>query len=346
VRHICFNASSFASSRGEGTNKDYKHGVLLRTLTLVEAYDRVTHVHANKKRQGKNREVRAATSRVDSLKLSKQWFPDIAEALAQYVSGCATQLCHEEMGSNGNYRVVGCYDPSGVPEDDEMSTDITLAHVADVPEVDGATLDLTRFTAHLDNAKLAEKDPFRRLGLASFLASQPDVSQSKVLRVENNLHRMSQYLVFYDPVTVQSSEGTGNVTIFKSHWCACGMATTAGLPCRHFYASHRHMGWAGFHMQFINSRWHTSQPKSAMLWTYGNGDLRVTAPIVAPVTAKLVRVHCAGSIQVMAIPVDQQRHARQVYGNIWGKSRTVTSLICMDYGYVQERGRGPPCRPR
>jgi hypothetical protein len=91
-------------------------------------------------------------------------------------------------------------------------------------------------------------------------------------------------------------------------------------------------------MQLINSRWHTSQPKSAMLRTYGNGDLRITAPIVAPVTTKIVPVHCTGNYKVLAIPVDEQRHARQVYMNLWGKSRTVTSLICVDYGYVQERG--------
>jgi hypothetical protein len=118
----CFIASSFPTSRGEGTNKDYKHGVLPRTLTLEEAYDRVTQLYANKNRQGKIREIRAATSRVDSLKVSKQWFPDIAEALAQHASGYATQICQEEMGSSGNYRVVGCYDPSGVPQDDPTAT--------------------------------------------------------------------------------------------------------------------------------------------------------------------------------------------------------------------------------
>eukprot|EP00873_Tetraselmis_striata_P001990 jgi/Tetstr1/422254/TSEL_001250.t1 len=31
-----------------------------------------------------------------------------------------------------------------------------------------------------------------------------------------------------------------------------------------------------------------------------------------------------------------QRHARQLYGKLWGKSRTVTSLICVDYGYVEQ----------
>eukprot|EP00873_Tetraselmis_striata_P046030 jgi/Tetstr1/466294/TSEL_010827.t1 len=39
-----FTASSFASSREEGANKDYKHGVLLKALTLEEAYEQVTKV--------------------------------------------------------------------------------------------------------------------------------------------------------------------------------------------------------------------------------------------------------------------------------------------------------------
>jgi hypothetical protein len=74
-----------------------------------------------------------------------------------------------------------------------------------------------------------------------------------------------------------------------------------------------------------------------MLWTYGSGDIRVTAPIAAPVTTKLVHVHFAGNNHVLDIPVDKLRHSRQVYENLWGKSRTVTSLIRVDYGYVQER---------
>jgi hypothetical protein len=51
------------------------------------------------------------------------------------------------MGSSGNYEVVGCYDSS-----DDKSAKITLTRIADVPEVDGATLHLSCFTLtkHLD----------------------------------------------------------------------------------------------------------------------------------------------------------------------------------------------------
>jgi hypothetical protein len=60
------------------------------------------------------------------------------------------------MGSKGNYQVVGRYESSGVLKDDDKPADIiTLAHVAGVPEVDGATLDLSCFKAHLDHAKQA-----------------------------------------------------------------------------------------------------------------------------------------------------------------------------------------------
>jgi muramidase (phage lysozyme) len=34
--------------------------------------------------------------------------------------------------------------------------------------------------------------------------------------------------------------------------------------------------------------------------------------------------------------VDTQRHATQVYRKLYRKSRTVASLICMEYGCVQE----------
>jgi hypothetical protein len=39
---------------------------------------------------------------------------------------------------------------------DDKPAAITMTHAADVPEVDGATLYLSRFTAHLDHAELAE----------------------------------------------------------------------------------------------------------------------------------------------------------------------------------------------
>jgi len=145
-----FTASSFASSRGEGANKDYKHGVLLRTLTLEEAFDRVWEVQARKAKKTEIREIHAETSLVDADKLCKQWFPDITDKLAEHVSGYATQLCHEEMGSSGNYRVVACHEAAAVPDDEDLEGEVTLHPVAEVPQVDPGTLDLRRFTEHLD----------------------------------------------------------------------------------------------------------------------------------------------------------------------------------------------------
>eukprot|EP00873_Tetraselmis_striata_P019447 jgi/Tetstr1/439711/TSEL_028130.t1 len=124
--------ASFASSRSEGANKDYKNGVLLRTLTLEEAFDRVREVQARKAKKTEIREIHAETSLVDADKLCEQWFPDITDKLAEHVSGYATQLCHEEMGSSGNYRVVACHEAAAVPDDEDLEGEVTLHPVAEV----------------------------------------------------------------------------------------------------------------------------------------------------------------------------------------------------------------------
>eukprot|EP00873_Tetraselmis_striata_P033371 jgi/Tetstr1/453635/TSEL_040591.t1 len=136
--------------RGEGANKDCKHGVLLRTLTLEQAFDRVREVQVRKAKKTEIREIHAGTSRVDADKLCKQWFPDITDKLAEHVSGYATQLCHEEMGSSGNYRVVACHEAAAVPDDEDLEGEVTLYPVAEVPQVDPGMLDLRRLTEHLD----------------------------------------------------------------------------------------------------------------------------------------------------------------------------------------------------
>eukprot|EP00873_Tetraselmis_striata_P034440 jgi/Tetstr1/454704/TSEL_041590.t1 len=130
-----FTAASFASSRSEGANKDYKHGVLPRTLTLEEVFDRVREVQARKAKKTEIREIHAETSLVDADKLCKQWFPDITDKLAEHVSGYATQLCHEEMGSSGNYRVVACHEAAAVPDDEDLEGEVTLHPVAEVLDI-------------------------------------------------------------------------------------------------------------------------------------------------------------------------------------------------------------------
>jgi hypothetical protein len=92
--------------------------------------------------------------RLDKAIQASTRFPDILDALAHHVLSHATQLYHEEMGNNGNYQMMCCYDSSTVLSDDDTPAATTLTLVADVPEVHEATLDLSRFTAHLDHAEL------------------------------------------------------------------------------------------------------------------------------------------------------------------------------------------------
>eukprot|EP00873_Tetraselmis_striata_P006493 jgi/Tetstr1/426757/TSEL_001694.t1 len=100
-------------------------------LDIPEAFDRVREVQACKAKKTEIREIHAGTSRVDADKLCKQWFPDITDKLAEHVS----QLCHEEMGSSGNYGVVACHEAAAVPDDEDMEGEVTLHPVAEVLDI-------------------------------------------------------------------------------------------------------------------------------------------------------------------------------------------------------------------
>ena len=284
-----------------------------------------------KKKKGQIREIHNGTTRVDANRLSSQWFPDIAAGLDAFVSGYATQLCQEEMGSSGNYRLNAVYEPGNLPVDEDQQAEVELTQLAAIPEVDANTLDLKRFSQHLDNLELNEKDPFRRAGIGAFLSKHPEVTDFRLLQVQNQLHIVSQYLVFYEPVEMETT-----TKLYKSHWCTCGMETTAGIPCRHYFVAHRQMSWAAFHFPLVNIRWHKAKLNSCELWTYGNHKSKVSIAIPVIDHEKATSVHLPALDSTVAIPVHQQRHSKQMYGKLWGKSRTMTSLICVDYGSVQE----------
>ena len=327
-----FTASSFASSRGEGANKDYKSGVVLRSLSLCEAYDQVTSVQDRKSKNEKIREIRAGTSRVDSQKLCKQWFPDISKALDDRVSGYATQLCHEEMGSSGNYTLLGIYEPGRVPQDEDAEGHVTLNPVAEVPDVNAGALDISRFTTHLDNAELAEKDPFRRAGVASFLSSRPGILEScKVAHIQTTCTGSASTSCSTTPWTWREGRST-NRTGVPAGWRqqpACP-AVTSSLPL-------------DTAMGRLPSQ--PDQPKMAQegatirgVWTYGNAStmVKISLPDDSTSVRRTATVHCPGLDKELDLPVHEHRRAKQAYGKLWGKSWTVTSLICLDFGYLQQ----------
>eukprot|EP00873_Tetraselmis_striata_P022645 jgi/Tetstr1/442909/TSEL_030972.t1 len=64
---------------------------------------------------------------------------------------------------------------------------------------------------------------------------------------------------------------------------------------------------------------------------------KVTIPLPAPSPGRrTTSLHCPGLDAPVDYPVNEQRRADQVYGKFWGKSRTVTSLICVDFGHFHE----------
>eukprot|EP00873_Tetraselmis_striata_P044684 jgi/Tetstr1/464948/TSEL_009682.t1 len=84
-------------------------------------------------------------------------------------------------------------------------------------------------------------------------------------------------------------------------------------------------------------RWHTTKLKSAQLRSYGNRASKATIPLpTLSSNCRTTSVHCPGLDAPVEIPVNEQRRAKQVYGKLWGKSHTVTSLICVDFGHAHE----------
>jgi len=63
-----------------------------------------------------------------------------------------------------------------------------------------------------------------------------------------------------------------------------GEPITAGYPCRHYFAAHRHVQWAAFHLHLINSRWHVMTQQAVDLSTCvrhkGQCDLHPTRGVL------------------------------------------------------------------
>ena len=59
-------------------------------------------------------------------------------------------------------------------------------------------------------------------------------------------------------------------------------------------------------------------------------------PIPVPVSHQSTTVQCRALQEDIDLPVHEWRKAKKAYGRMWGKSCTVTTLICMDYGYLRE----------
>ena len=320
-----FTASSTSSSRGEGANKDLKADLKkARGLTLLQAYNHIKTVHEKKRQKEQVRQIRTGTAFVDARKLTAEWFPELTTALRGTVSGYCEEKIREQMGSSGNYRVAAIIDNATVPEEGDL-TGLGLA--AEVEEVQGGNLDLSAFVCRLQDASVRDKDPFRRSGVATFLERHPGLQDFRILQVENMMHAVSQYLVFYD--AIQLDQGA---KVYKQFWCTCGEVATAGYPCRHFFAAHRHVQWAGFHLHQVLPRWQLREVSDTPLLSYGNKN--AVSVVSRPEDQQQRTTTQTVGDSLVQVPVDVHRETKRTYGKVWGLARTAVSLLCMDNGKV------------
>ena len=282
-------------------------------------------MHERKRQREQVRQIRTGTAFVDARKLTSEWFPELTAAINGTVSGYCVEKMGEQMGSSGNYRVAAIIDNGALPAEGDLSG---LGLAAEVEEAHDGNLDLSAFVCKLQDAGVRDKDPFRRSGVATFLERHPDLQDFRILQVENMMHAVSQYLVFYDAIQLEQG-----AKVYKQFWCTCGEVATAGYPCRHFFAAHRHVQWAGFHLHQVLPRWHLREVIDTPLLSYGSKNAVSVVSRPEELQQRTTIMHTLGDSMVQ-VPVDVQRESKRMYGKVGGLARTAVSLLCVDNGKV------------
>ena len=274
-----FTCSTRSTSRGEGSNKDYKVGNK-RNIDVVQVYKNITEVQDSKKKRRLQTDVAANIDSVGAVECAHLWFQEATRIFKQNCSPYAQQLVHRQMVRSGNYYVkeqcaAGVLPPVG----DLNSDDVTLTQGDSVSEVNYDVFDLNKFCISLATADLNDADPYRRCNLSDYLAKHEVGEDFTVLTVQHDKYDVVQYVILFEKVDM-GSQGT----CYHGHYCTCGSLVTSGVPCRHFWAAHKRIASAAFSLGQVHKRWLTTSPDADYELVSYDGVLGTTEPINPVVT--------------------------------------------------------------
>lgn len=326
-----FTCSTRSTSRGEGSNKDYKCGNK-RNLDVLQVYKNITEVQNNKKKRRLQTDVAANIDTVGAVECAHLWFKEVTRIVKQNCSPYAQQMVHKQMVHSGNYYVKEQCDAGVLPADGDLnSDDVTLTQgdsVSEIPE--DSIFDLSKFCNNLATADLNDADPYRRCNLSDYLAKNEVGEDFTVLTVQHDKYDAVQYVILFGKVDM-GSQGT----CYHGHYCTCGYRITSGVPCRHFWAVHKRIATAAFCLGQVHTRWlTTSQGDDYELVTY-DGVLGTTVRI-DPVVTKTTSVINPLTQELTEVSIDKFKQSRTCYGKLWGLCRKFVSAVTVDYGEVQQ----------
>ena len=202
-----FTCSTRSTSRGEGSNKDYKVGNK-RNIDVVQVYKNITGVQDSKKKRRLQTNVAANIDSVGAVECAHLWFQEATRIFKQNCSPYAQELVHRQMVRSSNYYVKEqCVAGVLPPDGDLNSDDVTLTQGDSVSEVNYDVFDLNKFCISLATADLNDADPYRRCNLSDYLAKHEVGEDFTVLTVQHDKYDVVQYVILFEKVDM-GSQGT------------------------------------------------------------------------------------------------------------------------------------------
>ena len=329
-----FTCKTRATSRGEGSNKDYKFGNK-RNLNVLDVYENIVAVQENKKKRRLLTNVVNGLDVVGSVSCSELWFKEATRVVKAHCSHYALQLIAKEMAHSPNYRVLLLGLPGVMPDHPDVDDDsVTLTQGDNVLHVSEDVFDIGAFCKSLElNEDLDESDPFKRANLSEYISHHDIGEDYRVLTIKHWRYDVTHYIVLFGKVVLSGDSAT---EVYKNFYCTCGDSVTSGVPCRHFWAAHKAMSVVAFYLGCMHKRWITTTG----LTTYDLVTLEGvigTAPSFDPATLCTARVMNPSTQTLMDVPIDVFKHSRVCYGKLWGLCRKVTSAVTVDYGHVHHK---------
>ncbi len=101
-----FTCKTRATSRGEGSNKDYKFGNK-RKLNLLDVYDNIVAVQGSKSKRRLLSNVVNGLKGFSCMTASDLWFKEAMRILKPHCSPYVVELIIKEMTHSANYMVQG-----------------------------------------------------------------------------------------------------------------------------------------------------------------------------------------------------------------------------------------------
>ena len=328
-----FTCNTRATSRSEGSNKDYKIGHK-RNMNVLGVYENIVAVQEAKK---KRRLLTNTVNKIDvvsSVIGAELWFKEAMRVIKTNCSPYAVELIVKQMTLSNNYVMRDMGLQGVVPDNTEVDPAIvTLTQGNNVMEVSDDIFDLSSFCTQFESRDdMDEFDPYRRGDIHDFISHHDLGGAYRILTLKHFKNEVLHYIVLYDKITLPHQS---DAEIYTAFYCTCGDAITSGVPCRHFWAAHKAFSAAAFYLGAINKRWISSTTSGDYPVVTTEGVVGMTSPS-RPLNVVSAQILNPLTMTHEDVPIEVFKHSRVCYGKLWGLVREVTCALTVKDNRVHQ----------